>query len=164
PAIPGSLRAARRQRRPHRLPAMGSLGGPRLARRNPRHRFGSGGRRRSPSGIAGAAGRAEARAADSLKRPAHAAGRGATGDRRQTFGDWVFDSDTRQVFRAGNAIALSPKAFELLDLLVRERPRALSKEQIHGHLWPDVFVSDASLSNLIAELRNALGDDADKPK
>ncbi len=82
---------------------------------------------------------------------------------RVTFADCAFDSGTREVSRAGKTIGLSPKAFELLDLLIRHRPNALSKEQIHGHLWPDTFVSDASLSNLVAELRASLGDDALKP-
>lgn len=83
---------------------------------------------------------------------------------RIAFGECVFDSDTHEVFRAGRALALSPKAFELLELLVEERPKALSKEKIHGKLWPKVFVSDASLSNLVAELRAALGDDAHRPQ
>ena len=83
---------------------------------------------------------------------------------RLGFADCVFDSDTHEVSRAGRALALSPKAFELLELLIRERPKALSKERIHQHLWPKVFVSDASLSNLVAELRAALGDDAQKPR
>jgi DNA-binding winged helix-turn-helix (wHTH) protein len=81
-----------------------------------------------------------------------------------SFGDFVFDPDTREVRRAGREVALSPKAFELLDLLVRERPRALSKEKIHAALWPGVFVSDASLTNVVAELRAALGDSAREPR
>lgn len=83
---------------------------------------------------------------------------------RIAFAECVFDSDTREVFRGGGALPLSPKAFELLELLVRDRPKALSKEKIHGTLWPKVFVSDASLSNLVAELRAALGDDARRPR
>ncbi len=83
---------------------------------------------------------------------------------RIAFAECVFDSDTREVFRGGGALALSPKAFELLELLVQDRPKALSKEKIHGKLWPKVFVSDASLSNLVAELRAALGDDARRPR
>ncbi len=83
---------------------------------------------------------------------------------RIAFAECVFDSDTHEVFRGGRSLALSPKAFELLELLVRERPKALSKAKIHEKLWPKVFVSDASLSNLVAELRAALGDDAHKPR
>ena len=83
---------------------------------------------------------------------------------RLSFADCVLDLDTREVFRGHRAVALSPKSFELLELLVRERPKALSKERIHNALWHGVFVSDASMSNLVAELRGALGDDAENPR
>ena len=79
---------------------------------------------------------------------------------RAIFAEFVFDSDTREVRRGRTVVPLSPKAFDLLDLLVSNRPRAVSKEEIHERLWPKTFVSDASLTNLIAELRAALDDDA----
>lgn len=79
-------------------------------------------------------------------------------------GDWVFDSDTREVIREGSALPLSPKAFALLELLIRRRPKAVSKAEIHEHLWPGVFVSAANLANLVAELRAGLGDDARDPR
>ena len=79
---------------------------------------------------------------------------------RLTFGEFLFDSDTRQVIRNGNAVPLSPKAFLLLELLVQNRPRAVSRPEIHERLWPGVFVSPTNLANLVMELRAALGDDA----
>lgn len=82
---------------------------------------------------------------------------------RLRFAGCVFDSDTREVRRGAARIELSPKAFELLELLIESRPRVLPKQEIHERLWPGVFVSDASLSNLVAELRSALRDDAQKP-
>jgi DNA-binding winged helix-turn-helix (wHTH) protein len=82
---------------------------------------------------------------------------------RAAFGDCVFDSDTREVFRNGRSVSLSPKAFRLLEILIGERPRALSKEKLHELLWPGVFVADANLVNLVADLRAALGDDAKNP-
>jgi DNA-binding winged helix-turn-helix (wHTH) protein len=42
-------------------------------------------------------------------------------------GDWTLDTQTRQLVRSGAAVHVSPKAFDLLALLVRERPRAISK-------------------------------------
>ncbi|HLN58723.1 MAG TPA: FHA domain-containing protein [Thermoanaerobaculia bacterium] len=78
--------------------------------------------------------------------------------------DWVFDSDTRQVIRKGEAAPLSPKSFDLLELLIRKRPKAVSKADIHEHLWPGTFVSPANLANLVVELRAALGDDARHPR
>jgi DNA-binding winged helix-turn-helix (wHTH) protein len=83
---------------------------------------------------------------------------------RLSFGDSVFDPDTREVFRAGQLRPISPKAFALLDLLVECRPRAVSKADIHSRLWPDTYVSEANLGNLVVELRSALGDDARKPR
>lgn len=79
-------------------------------------------------------------------------------------GDWIFDSDTREVIREGAAVPLSPKSFDLLELLIRKRPKAVSKVDIHDHLWPGTFVSSANLANLVAELRAALGDDARAPR
>jgi len=83
---------------------------------------------------------------------------------RLAVSDWVFDSDIREVVRKGRAISLSPKAFSLLELLIRRRPKAVSKAEIHEHLWPGTFVSPANLANLVVELRAALGDDARKPR
>jgi DNA-binding winged helix-turn-helix (wHTH) protein len=83
---------------------------------------------------------------------------------RLRFEDCVFDSDTREVIRGGRAVPLSPKAFHLLETLIRERPKAVEKHRIHTELWPGVFVSEANLPNLITELRSALGDNTRKPR
>ena len=79
-------------------------------------------------------------------------------------GDWIFDSDTREVVRKGDPVSLSPKAFDLLELLIRQRPKAVSKAEIRERLWPGTFVSPANLANLVVELRAALGDDARHPR
>jgi DNA-binding winged helix-turn-helix (wHTH) protein len=79
-------------------------------------------------------------------------------------GDWALDDEARQLERGGDAVHLSPKAFDLLATLLRERPRALSKAQLREQIWPDTFVSETSLANLVAELRSALGDDARHPR
>jgi DNA-binding winged helix-turn-helix (wHTH) protein len=86
------------------------------------------------------------------------------GAMRLAVNDWVFDSDTREVIRGGRAVSLSPKAFALLELLIRRRPKAVSRAEIHEHLWPGTFVSAANLANLVVELRAALGDDARHPR
>jgi opacity protein-like surface antigen len=52
---------------------------------------------------------------------------------RLAVSDWVFDSDTRQVIRKGAAAPLSPKSFDLLELLIRQRPKAVSNAEIHDH-------------------------------
>lgn len=79
------------------------------------------------------------------------------------FGSFVFDLDTRQLTREGRDIHLSPKAFDLLATLVMDRPKVLSKEVLQQRLWPETFVAEANLSNLVAEIRDALGDRARSP-
>jgi DNA-binding winged helix-turn-helix (wHTH) protein len=83
---------------------------------------------------------------------------------RLTFGRCLFDSGAREVSRDGRPVAISPKAFKLLEILVGRRPNAVSKEQLHELLWPNAFVSDANLPNLVAELRAGLGDEARNPR
>lgn len=83
--------------------------------------------------------------------------------RRYCLGDAILDVDTRQLLKDGRDVHLSPKAFDLLILLVEQRPRALSKSELHERLWPATFVSEANLASLAAEIREALGDNARQP-
>ncbi len=80
------------------------------------------------------------------------------------FGEFLLDTDSRQLFREGAGVHLQPKTFDLLELLVRSRPKALSKRHIRERLWPDTVVGDASLTVAVAELRAALADDAKEPR
>ncbi len=79
---------------------------------------------------------------------------------RVVFGDCTFDSDTRELLRGGAPVHVSPKAFRLLELLLENRPRALSKQELQEKLWPETFVSAANLASLAAEARAAIGDRA----
>jgi DNA-binding winged helix-turn-helix (wHTH) protein len=83
---------------------------------------------------------------------------------QQGFDDMIFDPDTRQLWRGGREVHLSPKAFDLLALLVARRPAAVSKIEIRERLWPGTFVSETNLPALVAEIRGALGDDARQPR
>jgi DNA-binding winged helix-turn-helix (wHTH) protein len=83
---------------------------------------------------------------------------------RVRLGEFVLDTDRRLLFRGEVEVHLQPKAYELLELLVRERPRALAKLEIRRQLWPQTTVGDASLTVLVGELRKALGDDASSPR
>lgn len=80
------------------------------------------------------------------------------------FAPFTLDLDTRQLTRGRREIHLSPKAFELLAALVLDRPKVLSKAVLQQRLWPDTFVAEANLSNLVAEIREALGDRARAPR
>lgn len=80
-----------------------------------------------------------------------------------TFGPFTLDDAARQLCRGADAIHLSPKAFDLLVLLVQRRPSALSKSDILDALWRDTFVSEGNLAVLIKEIRDALDDSAQQP-
>ena len=79
---------------------------------------------------------------------------------RFEFGEFVFDGEARELTRRGAPVRIAPKAFDLLRILIEERPRALRKRELQDRLWPDVFVDEANLKNLVGEIRAALGDDA----
>src|SRR5438105_3392790 len=74
------------------------------------------------------------------------------------FGPFVFDPDRRLLLRDGERVKLTPKAFDLLAILIERRPSAISKEELYELLWPDTFVQPASLDALIAKIRTALDD------
>jgi DNA-binding winged helix-turn-helix (wHTH) protein len=80
------------------------------------------------------------------------------------FSTFTLDSETRQLTRDGRVIHLTPKAFELLETLALERPKVLSKTALQERLWPETFVAEANLSNLVAEVRAALDDRARAPR
>lgn len=83
---------------------------------------------------------------------------------RLRFGEFTFDSDTRELLRDRQPVTLSPKAFQLLEILIDSRPKALTKSALHDRLWPETFVVEANLSNLVGEIRRALGDDSYRPE
>lgn len=74
------------------------------------------------------------------------------------FGPFQLDLAGRQLLRDGRRVPLPPKVYHLLCVLAEERPRALSRQELHARLWPGTFVSDVNLACLVAELRTALGE------
>jgi DNA-binding winged helix-turn-helix (wHTH) protein len=83
---------------------------------------------------------------------------------RLVFGDCTFDRERRELTREGSVVHAGPQLLRLLELLIDARPRALTKDQIHASLWQGTFVSDGTLTSLIAELRDAIGDEARAPR
>jgi len=67
------------------------------------------------------------------------------------FGEFTLDPGARRLIRQdGEEIHLSPKAFDLLQLLIESRPRVLDKAALHARIWPHTFVVDADLTVRIA--------------
>lgn len=82
---------------------------------------------------------------------------------RYRFDGFTLDYDTRQLLSNGDEVRLSPKAFDLLALLVANRTRAVSKAELQERLWPSTFVEETNLATLAAEIRRALRDSAATP-
>ena len=70
----------------------------------------------------------------------------------------MLDTASRRLLRGEQEVHLSPKAFELLRLLVEARPRVVTKPEIMQVVWQDANVVEANLPVLVGELRAALGD------
>jgi Tol biopolymer transport system component/DNA-binding winged helix-turn-helix (wHTH) protein len=80
------------------------------------------------------------------------------------FADFTIDSSQRVLLRSGKPVALTPKAFDTLLILVESVGRIVEKEELKKKLWPDTFVAEANIAFNIQQLRKALGDDARNPR
>lgn len=80
------------------------------------------------------------------------------------FGDFMLDESRRQLLRGDDPVRLSPKAFQLLSILVHQSPSAVSKRDLQERLWPDTFVSEGNLTTTVGELRAALGENRKQPR
>jgi DNA-binding winged helix-turn-helix (wHTH) protein len=79
------------------------------------------------------------------------------------FGTCTLDLESRRLLRDARDVHITPKAFELLKVLLEHAPKALTKAELLDHLWPNTFVSDDALARLISDLRVAIGDSARQP-
>ncbi|HEX9188175.1 MAG TPA: FHA domain-containing protein [Vicinamibacteria bacterium] len=83
---------------------------------------------------------------------------------RFVFGEFELDGAVRELRRGGEMVRLAPRAFDLLELLLRERPRAVTVTRIRAALWPDAHVGATSLHVLVSHVRSALGDASKAPR
>jgi DNA-binding winged helix-turn-helix (wHTH) protein len=75
------------------------------------------------------------------------------------FGPYRLDATDRLLYRADQLVALPPKVFDTLLILVTNSGRVVAKDEMVKQLWPDSFVEEGTLSQYISQLRKALGDD-----
>ena len=80
------------------------------------------------------------------------------------FGGYRLDPIEHQLLRDGKVIALTPKAFETLRLLVENSGHLLEKDRLMEMLWADAFVEEGNLADNISKIRQALGDSRKDPK
>jgi len=80
------------------------------------------------------------------------------------FDDFQLRADERLLLRRGEPVALHGKAFEMLLVLVRNRGRLLTKDELFGMVWPDQIVEESNLTVNMSAIRRALGERANNPR
>src|SRR5258708_11175084 len=73
------------------------------------------------------------------------------------FGPFLLSPAERSLLKDDDRVPLTPKAFDLLVLLVENSGHLLTKEEVMDRLWPDAFVEEANLTQNVSTLRKALG-------
>jgi predicted ATPase/DNA-binding winged helix-turn-helix (wHTH) protein len=80
----------------------------------------------------------------------------ATG--RLRFGEYELDSSRRLLMHSGKSVPLYPKAFDLLEHLIVNRGRVLTKDELLEHVWPNQYVEENNLTVQISAIRKAFGE------
>ena len=78
------------------------------------------------------------------------------------FGDYELRVRPRELLHGGETVAVEPRVFDLLTFLLDNRERVVTKDDLHSAIWPETYVSEASLSRCVMKARRAVGDDADR--
>ncbi len=79
---------------------------------------------------------------------------------RYQFGEFLIDVEEGGLWRQGERVPLTPKAFDVLAVLVEQPGRVVSKDELLQKVWPDTFVEESNLAYNVFALRKALGDTA----
>lgn len=74
------------------------------------------------------------------------------------FGEFRLDGANKRLMRGGEVIALTPKQFDTLQLLVENAPRLVEKDEFLRRLWPKTIVEESALAENVSRLRRALGE------
>ncbi|HEX5719464.1 MAG TPA: winged helix-turn-helix domain-containing protein [Thermoanaerobaculia bacterium] len=82
--------------------------------------------------------------------------------RHYRFDGFVVDPVRRRLVRAGEAVAITPKAFSILVILLEKHGQVVDKEELIRQVWPDTLVTEANLTQNVCSLRKALGERANE--
>lgn len=80
------------------------------------------------------------------------------------FEDFTFDSERRELNRGGRSISVQPQVFDLLEYLIRNRTRVVSKDDLIADIWAGRIVSESALTSRINAARTAIGDNGDEQR
>ena len=77
---------------------------------------------------------------------------------RYFFEEYAFDTDCRELRRGADVVSIAPQVFDLLEYLIRNRERVVTKDDLISAVWHGRIVSDAALTTRLNAARTALGD------
>jgi TolB-like protein/Flp pilus assembly protein TadD len=83
---------------------------------------------------------------------------------RYSFEDYALDTDRRELHRRGDVVATTPQVFDLLDYLIRNRERVVSKDDLVNAIWKGRAISDAALTTRLNAVRLAVGDSGEEQR
>jgi TolB-like protein/Flp pilus assembly protein TadD len=86
------------------------------------------------------------------------------GSLRYLFEEYVFDTDRRELHRGTDLVSVTPQVFDLLDYLIRNRGRVVSKDDLISAIWNGRIVSDAALTTRLNAARCAIGDSGEEQR
>jgi len=91
-------------------------------------------------------------------------GNPGNGTVRYFFEDYALDTDRRELHRGTDVIPTPPQVFDLLDYLIRNRERVVSKDDLVSAIWNGRIVSDAALTTRLNAARVAIGDSGEEQR
>ena len=86
------------------------------------------------------------------------------GSLRYLFEEYTFDTNLRELHRGAEAVSVTPQVFDLLEYLIRNRERLVSKDDLINSVWNGRVVSDAALTTRLNAARGAIGDTGEKQR
>jgi adenylate cyclase len=86
------------------------------------------------------------------------------GNLRYCFEEFAFDIDRRELHRGAEVVSITPQVFDLLEYLIRNRERVVSKDELINAVWNGRIVSDAALTTRLNAVRAAIGDTGEEQR
>lgn len=83
---------------------------------------------------------------------------------RYLFEEYAFDTERRELHRGANVVPVAPQVFDLLEYLIRNRERVVSKDDLINAIWRGRSVSEAALTTRLNAVRTAIGDSGEEQR